>query len=156
MAAVNRKLTEIHHIGLTVENIETSVRFYRDILGLTLIRRREVNADYVGRQTGYPGVILSVASFKATLESSQSIEMVQYRNYVSEKSDTSTNRPGNTHLCFQTTDLRSAFEDLRAHDVRFRSEPILITEGPNEGGLVVYFYDPDNYIIELFQPPSVA
>ncbi len=156
MAAVARKLTEIHHIGLTVENIETSVHFYRDILGLTLIRRREVDAEYVGRQTGYPGVVLSVASFKATPESSQSIEMVQYRSHAGEKSNTSTNRPGNTHLCFQTSDLRSAFEELRSQNVRFRSEPIQITEGPNKDGLVVYLYDPDNYIIELFQPPSVA
>ena len=156
MPAENRKITELHHVGLTVENIETSVRFYRDVLGLTLIRRRELDAEYVGRQTGFPGVCLSVASFKARPDSSQSIEMVQYRNHVGEKSNTSTNRPGNTHLCFQTRDLRCAFGELQAQGVRFRSEPVLITSGPNEGGLVVYLYDPDDYIIELFQPPSVA
>jgi catechol 2,3-dioxygenase-like lactoylglutathione lyase family enzyme len=156
MAAQNRKLTEMHHIGLTVENIETSVQFYRDVLGLTLVRRREVDAAYVGEQTGYPGVHLSVASFKAQPESTQSIEMVEYKNHIGKKSSTATNCPGNTHLCFQTKDLLSAFEELRAQGVRFRSDPVTITAGPNKGGLVVYLYDPDDYVIELFQPPNIA
>jgi lactoylglutathione lyase len=53
-----------HHLGLTVSDIESSVHFYRDLLGLTLIRRRSADADYLGRQTGYPGVRLEVASFQ--------------------------------------------------------------------------------------------
>jgi hypothetical protein len=32
---------------------------------------------------------------------------------------------------------------------------VLITSGPNEGGLVIYVYDPDDYIIELFQRATV-
>jgi hypothetical protein len=31
---------------------------------------------------------------------------------------------------------------------------VRITSGPNEGGYVVYLYDPDGYTIELFQPPT--
>jgi catechol 2,3-dioxygenase-like lactoylglutathione lyase family enzyme len=34
------------------------------------------------------------------------------------------------------------------------SEPVTITAGANVGGLVVYFYDPDGYTLELFQPPT--
>lgn len=30
-------LKEVMHIGLTVSNIERSINFYRDVLGLTLI-----------------------------------------------------------------------------------------------------------------------
>jgi catechol 2,3-dioxygenase-like lactoylglutathione lyase family enzyme len=152
MSPANHRLTEIHHVGLTVSDIEKSVQFYRDILGLTLVRRREVDADYVGQQTGYPGVRLSTASFKMRPDSTQSIEIVQYRNYVGERSVTATNRAGNTHLCFQTADIGDVVEHLQAQGVRFRSEPVTITSGPNEGGLVVYLYDPDDYIIELFQP----
>jgi lactoylglutathione lyase len=153
MPAANQRLTDIHHIGLTISDIEESIHFYRDMLGLTLVRRREVDADYVGQQTGYPGVRLSTASFKVRPDT-QSIEMVQYRNYVGERNDTATNRAGNTHLCFQTTHIRDLIEHLRARGVRFRSEPVTITSGPNEGGLVIYVYDPDQYIVELFQPPT--
>ena len=149
-------LLDIHHLGLTVSDIETSVNFYRDALGLTLIRRRETDADYIGEQTGYPGVRLSVASFRAGSDSHQSLEIVQYRNHNGGKAETSTNRSGSSHLCFVVADLPSAHAQLSARGVRFRSDPIKITSGPNEGGWVVYLYDPDNYIIELFQPPKMS
>ena len=54
-------LGDFHHVGLTVADIERSVRFYRDVLGMILVRRRTVDGDYVGQQTGIPGVRLAAA-----------------------------------------------------------------------------------------------
>ena len=148
------RLNDIHHIGLTVSDIERSIRFYRDLLGMALIRRRpHVTADYVAKQTGYEGVELNVASFKVGDDSGQSLEVVQYMNHTGPPLDQATNRPGSSHLCLLVTDLRSCYHDLSAQGVRFKSEPVTITAGPNEGGLVVYLYDPDGYALELFQPP---
>ncbi len=144
-------ITEIHHIGLTVSDIEASTHFYQSVLGLTLVRRRESDAAYIGQQTGYPGVRLAVASFKVHPDSLQSIEIVQYLSHAGEKGSTATNQPGNTHLCFQTLDLHSAVRHLQAKGVRFRSEPVTIMSGPNKGGVVIYLFDPDEYVIELFQ-----
>ena len=154
--ATTWELTDIHHIGMTVSDIDRSVRFYRDVLGMTLIRRRQVSADYVAQQTGYEGVELSVASFKISPDSKQSLEIVQYMNHVGEPSDQATNRPGNSHLCVLVRDFYACYEDLKANDVRFKSEPVTITSGPNKGGMVVYLYDPDGHTIELFQPASGA
>ena len=151
---VSIRLLGIHHIGITVTDIEQSVRFYCDVLGMTLVRRREVDNDYVGKQTGYPGVHLAAASVKPSPESTQSVEIVQYRTHAGEKSDPATNRAGNSHLCLLVDDLDASYAELRDRGVRFRSEPVLITAGPNTGGKVVYLYDPDGYTIELFQPRS--
>ncbi len=151
------ELGELHHLGLTVADIERSIHFYRDLLGMTLIRRRpQVDNDYVALQTGYPGVVLNVASFKVTAESAQSLEVVQYMNHAGPPAETATNRAGNTHLCLTVNDLRAFYTSLLAKGVRFKSEPVTITAGPNQGGLVVYFFDPDGYTLELFQPPSTA
>lgn len=65
-----------------------------------------------------------------------------------------TNRPASSHLCFTVGDIRSAYDDLRRKGVRFKSEPVAITSGPNAGGFVVYLFDPDGYTLEIFQPPS--
>jgi len=148
------RLGEIHHLGLTVADIERSVRFYRDVLGLSLIRRRGTDADYIGQQTGYPGVRLEVASFQVAPESRQSLEIVQYVTCAGPASDPATNRAGNAHLCFQVDDLAAAYETLRERGVRFQSPPVAITSGPNRGGLVVYLHDPDGFTLELFQPPT--
>ena len=76
------RLSEMHHVGLTVSDIEKSIEFYRDLLGMELVRRREADADYIGMQTGYPGVKLSVASFKPTPDSEQSMEVVRIRHVI--------------------------------------------------------------------------
>lgn len=155
MANPTWKLGDIHHLGLTVSDIERSIAFYRDTLGMTLIRRRpQVDNDYVGIQTGFPGVVLNVASFKVTLESDQGLEIVQYMNHGGPPAEPATNRAGVSHLCLLVDDLRACHADLSAKGVLFKSEPVAITAGPNTGGLVVYFYDPDGYAMELFQPAS--
>ena len=149
------RLGDVHHLGLTVADIERSIAFYRDRLGMTLHRRRpHVDNDYVALQTGYPGVALNVASFKVSPDSPVSLEVVQYMQRGGPVAETSTNRPGNSHLCLTVSDLRACYADLIAQGVRFKSEPVTITAGPNVGGLVVYFYDPDGYTLELFQPPK--
>jgi catechol 2,3-dioxygenase-like lactoylglutathione lyase family enzyme len=144
----------MHHVGLTVRDIERSIVFYRDILGMTLIRRRETGADYIGQQTGHLGVRLAVASFQPTAGSKQSLEVVQYLTHADAASDPATNRPGNSHLCLMVDDIHTAHRALREQGVRFRSEPVAITSGPNQGGSVVYLYDPDGFTIELFQVPA--
>src|SRR5262245_65666772 len=93
------QLHDVHHLGLTVADIERSILFYRDVLGMTLHRRRpHVDNDYVAAQTGYPGVVLNVASFKVSPDSAQSLEVVQYMNHAGPPAETATNRPGNSHL----------------------------------------------------------
>ena len=150
------RLLDQHHLGLTVADVERSIVFYRDVLGMELIGRRPcVENDYVGQQTGYAGLKLSVASFRVRAGNAQSIEMVQYLSNAGEPANPSTTRAGNTHLCLRVDDLRAAHTELSAKGVRFKSAPVEITTGPNQGGLVVYFLDPDDYTLEMFQPANL-
>jgi catechol 2,3-dioxygenase-like lactoylglutathione lyase family enzyme len=65
----------MHHLGLTVADLERSIRFYRDLLGLTLVRRRPgVDADYAGLPTGFPGVVLDFDPDEYTLELFQPLQ----------------------------------------------------------------------------------
>ena len=150
-------LSEIHHLGLTVSELERSITFYGDTLGMNLIRRRpSVTADYVANQTGYDEVELNVASFEISPGSRQTLEVVQYMNHVGQPLAAKTNRAGSSHLCLLVDDLRAAYAGLSQKGVSFQSEPVEITAGPNSGGLVVYFNDPDGYTFEMFQPPQEA
>jgi catechol 2,3-dioxygenase-like lactoylglutathione lyase family enzyme len=150
-----------HHVGLTVRDIERSLHFYRDLLGLSLVRRRDADADYLGRQTGYPGVRLKVASLQLgpgpgpdpDPAGGPTLELAQYVTHPGDAADTATNRPGNSHLCFQVADIHALYDALRVQGVLFRSAPVAITAGPNQGGVGVYLSDPDGYTIELYQPP---
>jgi len=150
-------LTDLHHLGLTVSDIDRSIHFYRDLLGMELIGRRpSVTAGYVAQQTGYDEVELNVASFRVSPTCRQTMEVVQYMNHVGEPAATETNRAGNSHLCLLVDDLRTAVSELTEAGVRFKSDPVEITAGPNKGGLVIYLLDPDGYTLELFQPPIAS
>jgi catechol 2,3-dioxygenase-like lactoylglutathione lyase family enzyme len=122
---------------------------------MSLVRRRTADADYLGLQTVFPGVRLAAASFKTTPESRQSLELVQYLSHAGPPGDPGTNRAGIAHLCLLVDDLSAAYDQLRQRGVRFHSPPVLITSGPNQGGWVVYLFDPDGFTVELFQPPAV-
>lgn len=145
------RLTAMHHLGLTVADIERSIRFYRDLLGLPLLGRRQADADYVGLQTGYAGVRLDVASFAIAPGSEQMLQIAQYLTHGAAESDQASNRPGNTHLCLVVDDLHAAYDDLKGKGVKFKTPPIEITAGPHKGGFGLYLFDPDGYTIELHQ-----
>ena len=114
----------------------------------------EASPASASRFGGFTAVLRPSLSGRATLkaDSAQSLEVVQYMNHAGAPAETATNRPGNSHLCITVSDLRACHADLKAKGVRFKSDPVTITAGPNAGGLVVYFFDPDGYTLELFQP----
>jgi len=51
----------IHHVGLHVGDINRSVAFYCDLLGLVVTSRRTAEADYVADVVGYPNAVLHMA-----------------------------------------------------------------------------------------------
>jgi lactoylglutathione lyase len=56
--------TSIFHVGFCVHDIERSVVFYRDGIGLVLRHRQRQEAPYTGTLVGYPGAVLEVAQFQ--------------------------------------------------------------------------------------------
>lgn len=153
--AATWQIAAAHHLGLTVADLERSICFYRDVLGLPLLGRRQADAQYVARQTGYAGVRLDVASFRLA-PGDQMLQLAQYLNHAGPPSDQSSNRAGNTHVCLVVDDIHAAFEDLKAKGVRFKSVPVEITAGPHRGGFGVYLFDPDGFTIELHQRPPAG
>jgi lactoylglutathione lyase len=146
------------HFSFTVADLERSIAFYRDILGMTLIRTFVHDQPYTSVQVGFKDTYLKVATF--TIEgmpvprSGHLLELIEYVNPRGEPTDTTTNRPGAAHLAFQVDDLNAEYRRMKTLGVRFKSEPVRITAGPNEGGWTIYFLDPDNITLEMVQPRS--
>jgi lactoylglutathione lyase len=145
----------VYHTGFTVSDVERSVVFYRDVLGMTLVRRQQGTADYLGTITGFPGLRLEVAMLQPK-DGGSMLELLEYASHPAPATERDTNRPGNGHLCFRVDDIQGACAHLRRHGVRFVSEPAEITAGVHRGGWGVYVRDPDGFTIELYQPAPVA
>ena len=145
----------VYHTGFTVSDIECSIVFYRDVLGLELIKRQTGTAPYLATVTGFPGVRLE-AAFLQPAAGGSVLELLQYVSHPASATDRATNRPGNAHLCFKIDDLRSACAELKRRGVTLISEPAEITAGAHAGGWAVYLRDPDGFTVELYQGPSAS
>jgi catechol 2,3-dioxygenase-like lactoylglutathione lyase family enzyme len=145
----------VYHTGFTVSDIERSLAFYRDLLGLKLVKRQTGTASYLSAVTGFEGVRLEIALLQSA-DGGSMLELLQYVSHPAEPTDRATNRPGNAHLCFRVDDIQTACAELSRHGVRLVSPPTEITAGAHRGGWAVYLRDPDGFTVELYQGPSVS
>jgi catechol 2,3-dioxygenase-like lactoylglutathione lyase family enzyme len=142
-----------HHTSFTVADLDKSVAFFRDLLGLEVVFVRDVTNVYFGRIVGLPGCVARAALLRIP-DSNHHLELFQYLEprgaaYTPRPCD-----PGSSHLSFLVDDLPALYRQLQPRGVRFVSEPILIDAGPNKGGYGVYLHDPNGVLVELFQPPQ--
>ena len=127
----------IDHIGIAVSDVNASLRFFRDALGLEVEAPEEVPSQQV-RVTFLPAGASSVELLEPT-----SAESAVAR-YLSKRG------AGIHHVAFRVDDIREAMAELKARGVR------LIDEIPRPGahGSLVAFIHPsatDGVLVELKQ-----
>lgn len=141
----------VYHTGLTVSDIERSIAFYTELIGLEFVWRQESTSPYIAQLTGLPGTHLLVAYLRPPGSDGPYVELLQYLAPLGTLVDTTPNNPGTGHVCFFVDDLEEAYGRLRAADVTFVSPPNLISAGVHEGSKTVYLLDPDGIRVELFE-----
>jgi catechol 2,3-dioxygenase-like lactoylglutathione lyase family enzyme len=135
------------HVSFTVSDIDQSIAFYRDILGLEL-KSGPRNGGGKGTETGtivgFPGARLKVAGLK--LNDDCVLELLQYVHPEGKKRvETQRCDVGSAHVAFLVKDVQAKYEELKEKGVHFVSAPARDTRGRP----VAYFYDPDGITLEL-------
>ena len=74
-----QKSPKAHHTGFTVNSLERSIAFYRDLLGLELVFQWNPQAPYISELVGYPEVDMH-ARCCACRASETFLELLEYRN----------------------------------------------------------------------------
>lgn len=108
------ELTKIEHIGIAVKNLEKSIKFYENVLGLKCYAVEKVEDQKVTTaffQIGETKIEL--------LESTQSDGPVA--KFIEKRGE------GIHHLAFKTNDVDSSLKELKEKDVK------LIDENPRKG-----------------------
>jgi catechol 2,3-dioxygenase-like lactoylglutathione lyase family enzyme len=150
----------IFHTGITVSDLDRSIAFYRDCLGLELVTRWESSQPYLRTVVGFPDAELRIALLRvpamAAGVSGHHIELLEYRAPRGQRGDARTCNPGNAHVAFVVEDLDRVYADLSARGVRFKSAPVAVTHGRNAGAKAVYLLDPDDVTLEFIQPARRA
>ncbi|MCL5108781.1 MAG: VOC family protein [Chloroflexi bacterium] len=142
-----------NHTSFTVSDMDRSLAFFRDLLGMELISDRIAGPEFAGKVTGIPGAELRVVYVQAA---GYKLELIQYLKQQGEKLEPRTNRPGAVHLCFSVDDVDATYAGLVARGVKVQAPPQVIPGGPNKDGRGIYCLDPDGITLEFIQPAQAS
>jgi catechol 2,3-dioxygenase-like lactoylglutathione lyase family enzyme len=141
----------LHHVGITVRDLDASLRFYHDVLGLPFANEPSpwFDGPELARGVGVPDAALRQVSLAA---GDLILELLEYASPPSETArPLRSNDVGASHVAFLVDDIVEAREELEAKGVRFYSDVNLVDEGVLAGWRWVYFEDPDGYPLELVE-----
>ncbi len=123
----------ILHTMLRVGDLERSIAFYRDVLGMTLLRRHE-----------YPDGKFTLAFLGYGPESEQAAIELTY-NWGVERYDLGT---AFGHVALEVDDAAAACAEIKR-----RGGTVVREAGPMRHGttVIAFVQDPDGYKVELIQ-----
>ena len=142
-------IIEQFHIGITVSDLDKSIAFYRDVLGLTLDRIEPPHKSRE-RKLGVPGAVVRIGIMK--YGEKDSIELIQYLNpEPPNKVGPPVNAISAMHICFRVDDIEAEMKRLKALGVEFvgGDDYEVNSYGPLKGLKWVYFKDPDGTNLEI-------
>lgn len=127
------KIMRLLHTMLRVGNLEESLKFYCEVLGMKLLRQKD-----------YPGGEFTLAFVGYGDESDHTVLELTY-NWGVDKYDL-----GNAygHIALGVDDIYATCEEIRKHGAKVVREP-----GPMKHGstVIAFVEDPDGYKVELIQ-----
>lgn len=149
-------MSGLHHIGLTVADLERSIAFYEAVLGATIRERSENSGDEVAMVTGLAGARIIAADLE--LPGGGLLELVQYVAPPAERLEQQRHQPGHTHIGFLVDDADAAYDRLVARGAVPTSRPVRIAEPGSawDGVRVLYVCDPDGRTIECVEARAEA
>jgi catechol 2,3-dioxygenase-like lactoylglutathione lyase family enzyme len=151
-------VTAVWHVGFSVRDLDRSIAFWRDGMGLRLRHRQVQENEYTSQLVGYPNVRLEMAQFEildgSNPPSGHIIELIEYQRPRGEAIEPENARMTSAHIALQVENIDNLRTRLQAHGATFLSPTQAISEGINVGGKAVYGRDPDGVTFELVEAPA--
>lgn len=129
------------HSAVTVRDLDASLAYYRDALGLTAGSR-----ERDGTRTTVPLRLPDGALWR----------LEEHRGVERHPASARPCDPGFAHLCLYVDDAEQLLARLHAGGFGSRGPVVHIERGPFAGAAAVYTTDPDGFVVELFQRPAAT
>jgi catechol 2,3-dioxygenase-like lactoylglutathione lyase family enzyme len=144
-------LKACHHHGFTVADVNRSVIFYRDVLGLELVRISErVGIPSYDRLLGYDNVKLVVAILRHPVDNFI-LELIEYVHPASTQGTHENKLIGAAHVAFEVHDVDALYAKFQAAGFATINPPTDIMRDGVRVARGMYGLDPDGISIELFE-----
>ena len=139
----------ILHVGITVSDIDRSIDFYKNILGLKLESRTFMEGESTDILFGGKNMRAELAYLNGGDNiNCPPVEIICFSKNPCESQESRLHQTSISEICFEVDDIFSEYERLRKLGVEFISEPQeFLIDGVKSKA--VYFKDPDGIILEL-------
>ena len=147
----------IDHIALMVRDLEKSLHFYHDLLGMEVVSPEEHAGGAINEMTAMPDVHMreyrlrpsaGINGYKRVDTQGQfTLDPIEWVTPKSPFERHSIHHVPSAHICFGVENVPATHEHLKAEGVEFVSPPVRFT-GEGEWH-VLFFYDPDGNLLEL-------
>jgi catechol 2,3-dioxygenase-like lactoylglutathione lyase family enzyme len=146
-------MSGIDHAGLTVGDLDRSIRFYGSVLGCIVQERSVIGGAEVETLTGVAGAVIHTADLK--LPSGDMLELLHYvipdrQVLVQRRFDA-----GHSHIAFTVGDVDATRLRALSAGALDCSLPVTLQEPGSswDGVRVCYAIDPDGRTIEFVERP---
>lgn len=138
----------VRHLGIVVSNMEESLVFYRDKLGLAVVKVMYESGEYIDKLLSLHGA--EVKTVKMSVGSGPTlIELLEFKSHSEEEPRTcEVYSVGVSHLAFSVEDVDSQYRELQEAGVAFNGPP---QTSPDGYAKVAFCRDPDGSLIELVE-----
>jgi len=148
-------VTGIHHTSLVVSDMEQSLRFYRDLLGMTVAIDTKMSGEMLDKEVALKGAHLRLAELNPG-SGTPYLELLQYYSPPGKPfpRDARCCDVGMPHVALIVADIQGAYNRLTQQGVKFTAPPQFVDAGAFRGCRTAYCYDPDGIVVELWQLPG--
>lgn len=145
---------KIIHVGLTVSNIDKSIEFYKETLGMTLKGELLMEGKETDILFGRPNSKARIAYLVGNEDiNSVPIELIQFIDNDIKKTESSLFKTSISEVCFEVKDIELVYQRLLASNVECISSPQYydFTDQGFGKSKAIYFRDPDGIILEVME-----
>ncbi|MCB9992229.1 MAG: VOC family protein [Hyphomicrobiaceae bacterium] len=148
------KTPGLHHVGLTVSDLDRSEDFYCRYFSCVPVGRNRLSGESIDRILGATGVQMLTSDL--AVAGGGIVELIQYVLSDGQMPLQQAADPGLTHFALIVTDIDRLHERLVADDVPVRSPPVLLGDDGTiwASARVFYLSDPDGRTLEAIQLPD--
>lgn len=147
-------IKEVIHIGITVKDMDRSIDFYKNILGLTFQGQMIMEGKETDKLFGMEDCKVKVAYLNGSKELfAPPIELLQFMSHETEIGSPDLRKTSISEVCFEVENIEETYSRLKDQGVKFISKPQAFDFTSQGFGKskAVYFKDPDGIILELIE-----
>ena len=141
---------KVRHVGITVTELDKSLKFYRDVLGFTITREMNESGKHIDNFSDLKGVIVRTVKMKS--DDGSMIELLKYDSHNCPNHYNKYQKiceVGCSHFAMTVDDLEEVCQDVK--DFVCASLICEPEHSPDGKVKLTFCRDPDGTLIELVE-----